>query len=659
DEVVVADNTPQGVFGTAARNGLVRVVHAHRERSSYHARNVGAEAARHEWILFTDSDCRPAPDILDAYFSAPIADDVGGVVGPVHPLDDGATWVSRYAVTRQENKQAMHLRNSYKPFGATANLLARRVVWSQLGGFHEGIRSGGDVDFSWRLQDAGWRLDYREEAAVAHEQRESVKALVRQFARYGSGRRWVNLRHPGSRMRPRITRPVARCFAAAGYWLLRGSPRKAGYKLVDALVITSEAAGSLLANRSTAGDPPAAEVGARRRITILVDTFPEVSETFIVTEAHELAALGIGIHVESSGRARRPDPSAARDLDVCFLEDDAPLRKLADTAWVVARHPALCLRDLRDRARWRVGGDQPLPLRSIAPLARRCERRGDEMLHAHFAAGAALTALRVGRLIDRPYSVTAHGYDIFRIPRNLPEKLERAAFATSGSDFTVAALRDVTPNGRIDLHRVVMGVDGERWRRETPYTGDGPILAVGRLVEKKGFSVLLDAAARMGRSGQGHPIAIVGEGPLRPELEAQHAALHLGEHVALAGSRSSDEVRALLERAAVLVVPCVIAADGDADSMPVIVKEALAMEVPVVSSDAAGLPEVVREDWGRLVAAGDAAALAAALAEVLALPVAERRDMGRRGRSFVLEHCNAAGEAQRLARLIDDAVARA
>jgi glycosyltransferase involved in cell wall biosynthesis len=93
----------------------------------------------------------------------------------------------------------------------------------------------------------------------------------------------------------------------------------------------------------------------------------------------------------------------------------------------------------------------------------------------------------------------------------------------------------------------------------------------------------------------------------------------------------------------------VVAANGDRDTMPVVVKEALAMEIPVVASDAVGLPEVVRPEWGRLVSPGDAEALARALDEVLSLPPEERAAMGRAGREFVADHCNVRTETARLA----------
>jgi glycosyltransferase involved in cell wall biosynthesis len=98
-----------------------------------------------------------------------------------------------------------------------------------------------------------------------------------------------------------------------------------------------------------------------------------------------------------------------------------------------------------------------------------------------------------------------------------------------------------------------------------------------------------------------------------------------------------------------------VAADGDRDSMPVVVKEALAMEIPVVASDEVGLPELVRPEFGRLVRPGDANALATAIRELLALGPEERAAMGRAGREHVLAHCDVDRETRRLADLIESA----
>lgn len=387
------------------------------------------------------------------------------------------------------------------------------------------------------------------------------------------------------------------------------------------------------------------------RITVLVDTFPEVSETFVAAEVRMLARLGADVRVVAHTPARTPDVDVARELRASFLADTGPRERWLAAVRIAGRHPLRAAADLLARRRWR-REEQPLPLRAIAPLARDVARRGDQHLHAHFGAGAALTAMRVAALTGVPFSVTFHGYDIFLRPMNLAEKLDRAVFATSGSDYTVGALRRMHPPAASRIHRIVMGVDPEAWTRDADDVERGLVVAVGRLVEKKGLTHLLDAVARLRGDPAFGRLVVVGEGPLRPTLERQRDALGLGDVVELAGARSSSEVREMVQRAAVVAIPAVIAADGDRDSMPVIAKEALALEVPVVASDVAGLPEVVRPPWGLLVAPGDDAALAAALGEILRLTPAERGQRGRAGRAHVCAHCSTRTETERLLDLI-------
>jgi glycosyltransferase involved in cell wall biosynthesis len=276
--------------------------------------------------------------------------------------------------------------------------------------------------------------------------------------------------------------------------------------------------------------------------------------------------------------------------------------------------------------------------------------------HVHFAARSALDAMRIARLVGIGYSVTVHAYEVFADRTNLRVKLERAAFSTSVCEYTLEQLRPlVGPEHRHRLNLVTMGIDLEAVRRPGPYPGGRSVLAIGRLVEKKGLRHLISAAALLWDRRAVDRVLIVGDGPLRPELERQIAALGLDGTVEMLGALAPDEVREHLGAADLLVVPSVIAADGDRDSMPVVVFEALAMELPVVASDLVGLPEHVHSEWGRLVPAGDADALAHAVEEVLALSREQRMAMGAAGRRWAEMHCNGRIEAARLARLIADA----
>jgi glycosyltransferase involved in cell wall biosynthesis len=377
------------------------------------------------------------------------------------------------------------------------------------------------------------------------------------------------------------------------------------------------------------------------KILVATDRFPELSETFVTAEIEALVALGHDVRVEAHWRAGRPNPDVA-GIEAAYLVGDGRRRKLLDVAWLAARHPLRCALDLAARPRWR-RSEAVRPLRSLAPAARRLTRGGERHVHIHFAAEAALDWMRIASIAGVPYSVTAHAYEIFMSPANLREKLERAAFATTGCEYNLRHLRSLAPNAHV--HEIVMGVDGERFRRSAPY-GDGAdphVVAVGRLVEKKGFRYLVEAALELPDAR----FSIVGAGPLEPELREL-----AGGRVEFLGALRPAEIRRVLESAHLLAMPCVVAADGDRDSMPVVVKEALAMEVPVVATDEVGLPELVRPEWGRLVPPGDARALGGAIADLLALPHEQRAAMGRAGRAHVLAAASVRRETEKLAALI-------
>jgi glycosyltransferase involved in cell wall biosynthesis len=385
------------------------------------------------------------------------------------------------------------------------------------------------------------------------------------------------------------------------------------------------------------------------RMLFILDHWPQLSETFIVNELQALRRLGHEVRVLAAQRAGQPNPEAPADVDVHVLGDDGRRRAVRDLLWLMGRRPLACVRDLARRRRWR-REEWVRPLRALAPAARAIVERRDEHLHAHFAGAAALDAMRLGALTGRPFSVTAHAYDIFLTPRNLAEKLLRARAAFTGCDYNMRHLRAVAPAA--SLHKVVMGVDAATFHRATPLPGGQEVLAVGRLVEKKGFDVLIDAVAQL----PDVRARIVGDGPLRAALERQAAHGGAAGRIEFCGSLPPAGVREALERADVLAMPCVVAGDGDRDSMPVVVKEAMAMELLVAASDEVGLPECVRAPWGMLAAPGDAAGLAAALRALLAQSPAQRASAGRAARAWVAEHADVGAETARMAAVLQRAV---
>jgi glycosyltransferase involved in cell wall biosynthesis len=382
------------------------------------------------------------------------------------------------------------------------------------------------------------------------------------------------------------------------------------------------------------------------RLVFVLDHWPELSETFVVNELRALRRLGHEVRVLTAARAAHPNPEAPADVVVHVLADDTPRRCAGDLLWLLRRRPLACARDAVRRRRWG-RAEWARPLRALAPAARVILERGDEHLHAHFAGGAALDAMRLAALTGRPFSVTAHAYDIFLTPRNLREKLVRAGAVFTGCEYNLRHLRSVAPQA--NLHKVVMGVDATTFRRDGALPAGRTVLAVGRLVAKKGFGVLVDAVAQL----PDVRARIVGDGPLRAALEGQAARAGAADRIEFAGSLAPADVRAALHDADVLAMPCVVAPDGDRDSMPVVVKEAMAMELLVAATDEVGLPECVRAPWGVLTAPGDACGLAAALRELLALSPQERARAGRAGREWVRAHADVDAETARMAEVVE------
>ncbi|HYI38569.1 MAG TPA: glycosyltransferase [Thermoleophilaceae bacterium] len=368
-------------------------------------------------------------------------------------------------------------------------------------------------------------------------------------------------------------------------------------------------------------------------------------------EASALTALGHRVSVEARRRSGDSSALAPKGVPVSWVEDETRPERLRALLWVITRHPLRALADVRgQRARVDRRG---VPLRQLAPRARRLARLTPAVhLHTHFATVDADEAHRIARVIGAPTSLTAHAYDIYLRPDTLAGRLRRSHFSTSGCDYTVAHLREVAgPDHAQSIFKQIMGVDPSAFERSAPLPGGRHVAAVGRLVEKKGFIHLVRAAARL----PDVTISIAGEGPERGRLEAEIGRLGVGDRVSLLGALPQAGIRALLERADLLCMPCVVAADGDRDSMPVVVKEAMAMQLCVVASDEVGLPELVEEPWGRLVRPGDHDGLADAIGELLAQDPERRRELGAMARTHVARIADVHTETGRLSGWIADA----
>lgn len=397
-------------------------------------------------------------------------------------------------------------------------------------------------------------------------------------------------------------------------------------------------------------------------LAYVVLDFPKLSETFIVDELLALDNLGVRPLIfarqkPSEGVSnRRAQPLLAR---ATWLSDRSRLAQLRAVLVMTARHPARMVQCLviavRTKSRWPL-----LNLWYSCTLAELVQQHGVQFLHAHFAGDAGELAYFASRLTGAHYGLTVHATDIYW-NRFLCPKLREADLLVTVCQYNIGQMVERCPDVTPDSIRIkYAGVDAEHFQlpRPRPLRPGRQVIAVGRLHTKKGFDQLITAMATLRDEGRDIECTIVGEGEEEPKLRALIAQHALEGVVHLAGARRPDEILELLVDADVLAAPCTLAASGNRDSMPVVIKEAMAMELPVVATDDFGIPEMVTPEVGVLVPRDDPAALAVALADVLARSPEERAEMGRAGRARVLAHFHEPALVPALADAFDTVMTR-
>lgn len=392
-------------------------------------------------------------------------------------------------------------------------------------------------------------------------------------------------------------------------------------------------------------------------IAYLINTYPQPSHTFIRREIRALERCGLAIRRFALRSARGTLVEAADKA-----EDDATehllkagaLRLAADAARVCLAHPArfaaaaaLALRcGARAGARLR----HMVYLAEAARFLRRCRAEGITHVHVHFGTNAATVAMLAGVLGGPPYSVTMHGPEEYDAPvaLSLPDKLTRAAFAVAISAHGLSQMRRwVPPPVWPRLHVVPCGLDEPAFLQPAPMP-DGPLrlVAVGRFAPQKGFTVLVEALTAARAAVPGISLTLVGDGPMRGDIETAIRAAGLSGNVTLAGWQDEAGVRAAIDAAHVLVVP------SFAEGLPVVAMEAMAAGRPVIATWVAGIPElVVPGETGWLVPPADPVALAAAIVAAATAAPAALAGMGAAAAARARARHHIAMSAARLAAL--------
>lgn len=352
----------------------------------------------------------------------------------------------------------------------------------------------------------------------------------------------------------------------------------------------------------------------------LFERFPSFGQTFCYREVAELGQQGVAPPIFS---IREPKNEPPQDWDarivkrVQYLPEE---KELLDDVRRASKKGKLAPEIIAALDEW---GRRPdfLRLYQAVYVGLRLQQNEIRHVHAHFAGMAARTAFWIGRFFPITFSFTAHANDIFT-PRkfeiSLDKLVEAARFIATETDYAEKFLREHFPARADRIHRIYNGLNLAEFRRADFSTTPPLIIAVGRLIAKKGFADLLRACRLLLERGKSFRCDIIGEGPLEKELREQMVQFDLQSCVGLPGAKPQHEIREHLAAATAFVLPSVIEPDGGMDNLPTVIMEAMAAGLPVVSTSVGGIPEMVIEnETGFLVPPGDAAALAGAIEKMI------------------------------------------
>ena len=370
-------------------------------------------------------------------------------------------------------------------------------------------------------------------------------------------------------------------------------------------------------------------------LAYLFERFPAFTQTFCYREVAELKRQGIHPKIFS---IRKPTGELSQAWDselvrqVQCLPNEEGLSKEVGRSIRKNRLPSSIVIAIEE---WGKQTDF-LRLYQAAWLGPRLQEIGIRRVHSHFAGMATRTLYWVKRFFGIDFSFTAHANDIFspkEFAVNLGKLVETATAVVSVSDFGVRFLQERFPEYAAKFHRIYNGIDLERFRPADFAASIPLIISVGRLIEKKGFSDLIEACRLLKSRECNFRCEIVGDGPLEPELRRQIGLSSLAEIVSLGGALPEKEIAERLAAATVFALPSVSEKAGGMDNLPTVIAEAMAAGLPVVATAVAGIPEMVEQGkTGFLVAEHQPVALADAIERLLG-DISLTREFGKNGRA--------------------------
>lgn len=367
------------------------------------------------------------------------------------------------------------------------------------------------------------------------------------------------------------------------------------------------------------------------RVAYIAGVFPLPSETFVYREVRELRRRGwLVTTVALRDPSVRPEELEDLHYDTITVYGDGLKPTLSGFWSEVMDQFFVTMGTLLTAFGDAIAPGEPTGLKTrlqLVPqavlgigLARRLLQDGVSHIHCHFAHAPTTIGMYAAMQLKTSFSFTGHANDLFQRRALLKKKIERSAFVNCISHWHRAFYRSVAPGNNAVYPLVRCGVDTASWTGQPHPTGDGRfrILTVCRLVEKKGVDLLLRGLAAWKPENLDWTLTIAGDGEKRVELERLSQVLGIAPRVEFLGAVDNSKVRELLQQASVFALACRTDSAGDRDGIPVVLMEAMACGVPVISGDLPAIRELVEPDvTGLLVKPDDVNEWATALNKLI------------------------------------------
>lgn len=370
------------------------------------------------------------------------------------------------------------------------------------------------------------------------------------------------------------------------------------------------------------------------RVFVITNRLFEWSQNFVTRELMELNRLGVEMMIGSRDVLHRDDLSVEERglLDRLFLIRENPfsfgylarhleIAVTRPTAYFTAWKTLFSLRHKPSKFPRGV-----ICLCRAAGIAKQVERYGANLIHAHFLTAQAETALYLSKLTGIPFGVVAYAHDIYVDNSGLAGKLKHASYVNATTRFNQDYMTRLIPNKHEKIVTLYYGIYTSPELKSRLAHDKFTFLAVGRLVQKKGFKYLIEACALLKERGYEFQCEIVGKGPLEAELISHMTRLKVDDCVTLRGYVPPNEMSEAYRRGDVLVAPCVVADNGDVDGLPNVCLEAMDHGLPIITTTVSGIPEGVEDGVnGWLVPPDDSEAFADAMIKALTTTLSSMR----------------------------------